>query len=75
MGSVPFGIAYALSSLIEPFGVALGTGLPNRLQLSNLGRSHHFDTTRAREVLGYRPTVDLEEGSARTVGWYMGVRR
>lgn len=75
VGSVPFGIAYALSSLIEPFGVALGTGLPNRLQLSNLGRSHRFDTTRAREVLGYRPTVDLEEGSARTVGWYMGVRR
>lgn len=75
VGSVPFEIAYALSSLIEPLEVALGTGLLNRLQLSNLGRSHRFDTTHAREVLGYRPTVDLEEGSARTVGWYKEVRR
>lgn len=30
----------------------------------------HADITRARELLGYAPTVDVREGLARTLEWY-----
>lgn len=33
------------------------------------------DISRARELLGYEPTVDLEEGLSRTVEWYREVAR
>ena len=33
-------------------------------------KSRAFDTTRAREELGYNPTVDLRTGIHRTAGWY-----
>jgi nucleoside-diphosphate-sugar epimerase len=33
-------------------------------------KSRAFDTTRAREELGYRPAVDLPEGIRRTAAWY-----
>jgi nucleoside-diphosphate-sugar epimerase len=33
-------------------------------------KSRAFDTTRARQELGYAPAVDLEEGIRRTADWY-----
>ena len=37
---------------------------------------HSFaDITLAREALGYEPTVDLEEGLERTLGWMLAERR
>jgi dTDP-glucose 4,6-dehydratase len=33
-------------------------------------RQRRPDTTRAREILGWRPTVSLEEGLARTLGYF-----
>jgi dihydroflavonol-4-reductase len=33
-------------------------------------KSRAFDTTRARQELGYNPTVDLKDGIARTAAWY-----
>ena len=29
-----------------------------------------YDCTKAKEVLGYAPTVSLDEGVRRTVAWY-----
>lgn len=73
MQGLPFGLMYGLSAVTEPVGRSLGIGLPTRLQMCNLGRNHDFDNQRAREVLGYEPTVGLEEGVARTVEWYREV--
>ncbi len=33
-------------------------------------RCYWLDSSRAREALGFRPSVSLEEGLARTVAWY-----
>jgi CDP-glucose 4,6-dehydratase len=30
----------------------------------------YLDSTRAREMLGWRPTFDLDEGLRRTIAWY-----
>ena len=68
--SLPFGLVYNLSAVTEPIGRFLGVGLPNRLQVCNLGRNHDFDNQRSREFLKYEPIVGLEEGIARTVRWY-----
>jgi nucleoside-diphosphate-sugar epimerase len=35
-------------------------------------RDSQADITRAREWLGYEPTIALEEGLRRTVEWYRG---
>ena len=33
-------------------------------------KSRAFDTTRARQELGFNPAVDLPEGMRRTAAWY-----
>ena len=33
-------------------------------------RHTHADITRAKRLLGYKPTIPFEEGLARTVAWY-----
>lgn len=33
-------------------------------------KSRAFDTTRARQELGYQPAVDLRDGIRRTIAWY-----
>jgi nucleoside-diphosphate-sugar epimerase len=33
------------------------------------------DLTRAREVLGWEPEIDLREGLARTHAWYLEERK
>jgi nucleoside-diphosphate-sugar epimerase len=37
-------------------------------------RDSQADINRAERLLGYRPTVDLDEGLARTVAWYRAAR-
>jgi nucleoside-diphosphate-sugar epimerase len=36
-------------------------------------RVSHADVTKAREVLGYAPAVDIREGLRRTVSWFQEV--
>ncbi|MBI4615999.1 MAG: SDR family oxidoreductase [Planctomycetes bacterium] len=38
-------------------------------------RHSHADIRRAAELLGYRPTVDVREGLARTVEWFLAQTR
>jgi nucleoside-diphosphate-sugar epimerase len=35
----------------------------------------HADISRARELLGYAPSVDVREGLRRTLEWYEGQRK
>ncbi|HAF48950.1 MAG TPA: nucleotide sugar epimerase, partial [Anaerolineaceae bacterium] len=37
-------------------------------------RTNQADVTRAGEILGWEPKVDLEEGVTRLVDWYMQER-
>jgi len=60
--------------LVELIQVAVGTNLPPIV----LGEAAHeipaqcLDSTRARNELGWRPRIGLEDGLARSVEWYRG---
>jgi len=35
---------------------------------------HRADITHAKKILGYKPTVDLEEGISRYVNWKINLK-
>ena len=41
-----------------------------RNQASNEIRNQHLSAGKAREILGWRPSFDLDEGLKRTIAWY-----
>jgi nucleoside-diphosphate-sugar epimerase len=64
----PVWIAGALSELVcVPFGIEPPLF---RRRVDFYRKSRAFDTTRAREELGYNPTVDLRTGIHQTAAWY-----
>jgi nucleoside-diphosphate-sugar epimerase len=64
----PVWIAGALCELVcVPFGIDPPLF---RRRVDFYRKSRAFDTTRAREELGYNPTVDLRTGIHRTAAWY-----
>ena len=64
----PVWIAGALCELVcVPFGIEPPLF---RRRVDFYRKSRAFDTTRAREELGYNPTVDLRTGIHRTAAWY-----
>ncbi|MCR4407759.1 MAG: NAD-dependent epimerase/dehydratase family protein [Anaerolineae bacterium] len=68
---LPVGIAMGLARCFEWLGHGLGFDPPlsvSRVRFLTENRACRID--RAREELGYHPTVDLEEGLRRTVIWY-----
>jgi nucleoside-diphosphate-sugar epimerase len=44
--------------------------LLTRYRVLLAGRDCHFVSDKARELLGYRPRVGIEEAVERTVSWY-----
>jgi nucleoside-diphosphate-sugar epimerase len=70
---VPYPPAYGVARLISKASQIFGRTPPPNLQpdiIKALGHDHHFDISRIREQLGYRPKVDLESGLQRTLDWY-----
>ena len=69
--SVPSGAAHLAAAAAEiafrPFGLKPPL---TRQQVSALTTDRVFDISRARQRLGWRPLVSLEEGLALTVEWY-----
>jgi dihydroflavonol-4-reductase len=64
----PVWIAGALCELVcVPFGIEPPLF---RRRVDFYRKSRAFDTTRAREELGYNPSVDLRTGIHRTADWY-----
>ncbi len=64
----PVWLAGALCELVcVPFGIEPPLF---RRRVDFYRKSRAFDTTRAREELGYNPTVDLRTGIHRTAAWY-----
>jgi nucleoside-diphosphate-sugar epimerase len=64
----PFWLAgAACETLCAPFGIEPPL---YRRRVDFFTKSRAFDITRAREELGYAPSVTLREGIGRTLAWY-----
>ncbi|HEY9014755.1 MAG TPA: NAD-dependent epimerase/dehydratase family protein [Gemmatimonadales bacterium] len=60
-------VGHVVETICKPFGVTPPI-FPRRVDWFRQNRA--FDITRARQELGYRPLVELEEGLRRTGAWY-----
>lgn len=68
---VPYHVAYpaaALSDLLRAMGMKAPIML-SRPYIIHLGRTWILNDRRAREELGYRPTVSMDEGFRRLAAW------
>lgn len=71
--SASFSVAYALASSIEGIYKLLRLRqepILSRYRICNFGMDYHFSIQKAREVLGYSPSIGLDEAIRRTVAWY-----
>ena len=69
---VPYRLAYSAAFLMELFGHAIGRKTPplvTRYAVWLMGRKCHFRCDKAREQLGWQPTVGYDEGIDRAVAW------
>lgn len=66
----------SLNQLLSVLQTIIGVGPPAVYQPARSGdvRDSQADITKADRMLGYRPTVSLEEGLRATVAWYKGAR-
>ena len=65
-------MAYGVASLAEAWDTLKGGTLHaedgmSRFAIRYLCTHHYFDISKAVRDLGYRPSIDLEQGIARTV--------
>jgi nucleoside-diphosphate-sugar epimerase len=68
----PFGPVYTLAVLCEGVCRPLGIDPPlYRRRVDFFRKNRAFDISKARDVLGYTPQVDLHEGLKRTADWYI----
>jgi UDP-glucose 4-epimerase len=70
--NLAYGQGNTLVRAAELIGAELGVDPKVTLAPSLLGEVTHYvaDLTRARELLGYEPTVSLDEGIPRAVAWF-----
>lgn len=70
--NVGCGDRHSLNDLMDVLESVLGSRVERRYAAERQGDVKHSqaDITRARELLGFEPAVDLEEGLRRTVDWY-----
>jgi nucleoside-diphosphate-sugar epimerase len=68
---MPYAPVHAASLVVERVCGVLGVRAPlypRRVEFFSKDRA--FDITKARQLLGYAPRVDLDEGLSRTTAWY-----
>lgn len=70
--NIACGGAVSVLELAQALGAILGVSVTPAFQPARSGDIMHSlaDISRARETLGYAPTVSLEEGLRRTAKWY-----
>jgi nucleoside-diphosphate-sugar epimerase len=72
--SIPFWLGYTLAMVMEwvyDLFKIKNAPLLTRYRISNGGRDYHFSIERAKQRIGYRPPVGLEEAIHRSAEWYM----
>lgn len=70
---VPYGLAFTGGFLMEALGRTLGWSRPpalTRYAVALIGRSTRFSIERARQELGWVPTVHPMDGLRRTLEWF-----
>jgi nucleoside-diphosphate-sugar epimerase len=69
--NLAFGQGNSLIKMAELIGEAVGVKPRMTVEPALVGEVTHYvaDLSRARELLGYHPTVSLDEGIRRTVAW------
>ncbi|MFQ6048109.1 MAG: NAD-dependent epimerase/dehydratase family protein [Phycisphaerae bacterium] len=75
--TVPYRVAYAAAFALECLGHLLGSQRPpmiTRYAVWLMGRRCFFETKKARQQLGWRPTVSYERGIPLTVRWFLRQR-
>ncbi|MGE0490707.1 MAG: NAD-dependent epimerase/dehydratase family protein [Vulcanimicrobiota bacterium] len=76
--SLSLPVARLLGALLEKIYLFFrlpGEPRMTRFLAAQLGTSHYYDISAARELLGYRPTVSTAEGVDRLVAWLKASRR
>lgn len=69
---IPLAPVNALAALCEMVCIPFGIDPPlHRRRVSFFKHHREFDCSRARNLLGYEPTVSSAEGIARTAAWYI----
>ncbi len=74
--NIGVGVRFSLNQTVELLHKISGTQLQAKYDPPRDGdiRDSQADITRARELLGYEPQVDFEQGLRRTFDWYSVVR-
>ncbi len=70
---VPYKVAYSAAFLMECFGHMFKRKTPpmvTRYAVWLMGRDTFFSAEKARQELGWKPTVTYEEGIPATIRWY-----
>ncbi|MBW1767095.1 MAG: NAD-dependent epimerase/dehydratase family protein [Deltaproteobacteria bacterium] len=69
---IPTSLAWKVACIMEPVGRLIGMEFPlTRSRILAMSRYWGMDISKARRELGYEPRVDLDEGVAKTVEWYL----
>ncbi len=70
--NIAFGQRTTLNQIIAALNELTGQNLPANYGPERAGdvRHSHADLTRAKQILGYVPAIDVREGLRRTLEWY-----
>ncbi len=70
--NIAYGERTTLNQIIAMLNQVTGQNLAAQYGPERAGdvRDSHADLTRAREILGYRPPIGVQEGLRRTLDWY-----
>jgi len=70
--NIAFGQRTTLNQIIAALNELTGQNLPANYGPERAGdvRHSHADLTRAKQILGYAPVIDVREGLRRTLEWY-----
>lgn len=71
-GRIPISMLLAAAHLSEAIARPLRIDAPLQVrQCDFFTKDRAFDISKARELLGYNPTVELPDGLGRTAKWYL----
>jgi UDP-glucose 4-epimerase len=75
--NIACGASFSLLDLLREINGLCGAAIEPLFDAPRPGDVRHSraDITKAREMIGYEPTVDLREGLRRAIAWYRGQRR